>query len=100
MSAPNNELRTPQTFHAPIPRSPALNFRIVEDETGTEWCESLDAPRQEAKESDDYLAIQAQYDANLDKQIKDAEEALKQQYRQRIFKNVLDGSIPKGNGKK
>lgn len=99
MSAPD-PLRTPQIFRAvgvttPIPRSPALNFLTVVEEDGTEWCESYDVPRIEAKEDEEILlAYQKQIQEEEAKQKAIAEQQMLQQYRQRLFKNVLDGSIP------
>lgn len=96
MSAPD-PLRTPQVFR-PIPRSPQVNFLTVVDETGTEWCESYDVPRREMREDDEeILAAQIAYDAQL---LKQREQQIVAEYKQRIFKNVLDGSIPAGKGKK
>lgn len=99
MSAPEPSLRTPQIFTpiAPIPKSPAMNFLTVVEEDGTEWCESLDVPRYEAKEDDEtILKAQIEHDIKQEKQLAIAQQAMLQQYRAKLFKNVLNGSIPQG----
>jgi len=87
MSAPKNDLRTPQIFHAPIPRSPHLNFNTLIDEQGTELCECYDRPIREMKEPDeDIIQAQIAYDERL---AKEKEKAMVEAYRAKLFKNVL-----------
>jgi len=87
MSAPINDLRTPQTFHAPIPRPQKAKFLTVVEENGTEWCESYDAPRIEAREDDEeILKAQIAYDEKLQKE---KEKQMIEAYRAKLFKNVL-----------
>ncbi len=86
MSAPTNDLRTPQVFH-PIPRTPHVTFGIVVDESGTEWCECYDAPRREIRQDDEeILKAQIAYDERL---AKEKEQEMLAAYRARLFKNVL-----------
>lgn len=97
MSAPDPSLRTPQIFPrleptiAPIPRSPAMNFLTVVEEDGTEWCESLDVPRYEAKEEEALLKAQIEHDIEQEKQLAIAQQEMLKQYRAKLFKNVLNG---------
>lgn len=95
MSAPDPTLRTPQIFPridltSPIPRSPATNFLTVVEEDGTEWCESLDVPRYEAKEDDEaLLKAQIEHDIEQEKQLAIAQQEMLKQYRAKLFKNVI-----------
>ena len=87
MSAPNNDLRTPQTFHAPIPRSPAMTLYTTTDADGNEWIESIEFDSREAKAADeDILKAQIAYDERL---AKEKEKAMVEAYRAKLFKNVL-----------
>ena len=96
MSAPDPTLRTPQIFPridlpSPIPKIPTTNFLTVVEEDGTEWCESLDVPRYEAKEDDEVLKAQIEHDIEQEKQLAIAQQEMLKQYRAKLFKNVLNG---------
>ena len=92
MSAPNNDLRTPQTFHAPIPRSPAMTLYTMTDADGNEWIESIEFDTRESKAADeDILQAQIAYDERM---AKEKEKAMVEAYRAKLFKNVL--GTPKG----
>jgi len=97
MSTPNNDLRTPQTFRAPIPRSPAVNFLTVVEEDGTEWCESYGPTRPEAKEDDEeILKAQIAYDEML---VKEKEKEMLEAYKAKLFRNVLGTPVTLGTPK-
>lgn len=87
MSAPSNNLRTPQIFHAPIPRSPAMTLYTLTDADGNEWIESMEFHSNEAKLADeDILQAQIAYDEKI---AKEKEKAMIEGYRAKLFRNVL-----------
>ena len=76
---------------APIARSPAMNFKIEIDDSGTEWCINTSNNKAPEREYD----WEAEWDKAIardeEKRVAEANFKFHQDIRAKMFKNVLGG---------
>lgn len=76
---------------APIPRSPAMNFKIEVDESGMEWCINTNQSKGVEREYDWEAEMDRLKQRDAEKEIAEANLKFHQDIRAKMFRNVLGG---------